>query len=176
MGALLPRRGDRETPPGDDTPIVVDLVWRWGLRGAFAARLLVHFLLRPTVVGAHVVVRVGDRVLMVRNSYRRGLGLPAGRVDRGETPVMAACRELREEVGLVCEPGRLRCLGTAVLAHEWMTDHLHVFELVLDAEPPLRPDRREVVWAGFVAEAEIGNRRLQAPTRAWRNGLTASQT
>jgi len=138
---------------------------------AFRARLALHFVLRPRVSGAHVVVRVGDRVLMVRNSYRRGLGLPAGRVGRKETPAEAACRELREEVGIQCSVGDLEAVGSTVLRHEFMTDQLHVFQLILDAAPPVRPDRREVTWAGFMTLDDVASADLQAPARTWFEGI-----
>ncbi len=49
-------------------------------------------------------VDANDEVILVRQ-YRCAFGkklieLPAGRIDRGETPLQAAKRELREEVGL----------------------------------------------------------------------------
>ena len=49
-------------------------------------------------------VDANDEVILIRQ-YRCAFGkklieLPAGRIDRGETPLQAAKRELREEVGL----------------------------------------------------------------------------
>lgn len=56
--------------------------------------------------GSVAVIPVHDdgRVILIRQ-YRCAFGvdmieLPAGRIDRGETPLQAARRELREEVGL----------------------------------------------------------------------------
>jgi 8-oxo-dGTP pyrophosphatase MutT (NUDIX family) len=59
-------------------------------------------LLSPTfAVGALVIVRRTDgHVLLVRQSYRPDWFLPGGLLQRGETPVQAAARELAEEVGL----------------------------------------------------------------------------
>jgi len=59
-------------------------------------------LLSPTyAVGALVIVRRPDgHVLLVRQSYRPNWFLPGGLLQRGEQPVQAAARELREEVGL----------------------------------------------------------------------------
>jgi 8-oxo-dGTP diphosphatase len=59
-------------------------------------------LISPTyAVGALVVARRPDgRVLLVRQSYRSDWFLPGGLLQRGETPVEAAARELAEEVGL----------------------------------------------------------------------------
>ena len=51
-------------------------------------------------VGAMGVVVVDGEVLLVRQSYRNGWGVPGGLLDRGERPEAAVVRELREEVGI----------------------------------------------------------------------------
>jgi ADP-ribose pyrophosphatase YjhB (NUDIX family) len=52
-------------------------------------------------VGAMCVVRRQDgAVLLLRNSYRPGWGLPGGMLRRGEEAIDAVTREVREEVGL----------------------------------------------------------------------------
>ena len=115
-----------------------------------------NFLLRPTITGAIVLVRVGEQLLLIRPSYRPWYTVPGGRVDRGETPRLAAARELHEEVGLAVEPGALRELGEFVVHHSHIEDHVHAFELRLAAPPELCIDSREVVWAGFHAETALG--------------------
>jgi len=52
-------------------------------------------------VGAMCVVRRSDgAILLLRNSYRPGWGLPGGMLRRGEAVADAVLREVREEVGL----------------------------------------------------------------------------
>ncbi len=65
------------------------------------AKLAVR-LFKPYLRGVRVIVRSEDDVLLLRQTYgRRDLwGLPGGHIDRGEDPVTAGARELREEVGL----------------------------------------------------------------------------
>jgi 8-oxo-dGTP diphosphatase len=59
-------------------------------------------VINPTFsVGAAVLVERPDgRVLLVRHSYRRRWGTPGGLLNRGETPDVAARREVGEEIGL----------------------------------------------------------------------------
>lgn len=57
----------------------------------------------PTWYIALVVVREGDRFLLVHETRDRGWYLPAGRVDPGESLLEGAAREVREEAGLEVE-------------------------------------------------------------------------
>ncbi len=61
---------------------------------------------RPRL-GAIAVVRRGDQVLLAQRSkggYIGRWGFPGGHVERGETVIEAAMRELREETGVTAEP------------------------------------------------------------------------
>lgn len=76
----------------------------WG-RLPLAARLFVVRRATPSFhVGAICVIERPDgKLLLVRNSYRKGWGFPGGFLKRGETPFDAARRETREEIGVVVE-------------------------------------------------------------------------
>ncbi len=53
------------------------------------------------------MVRRGDQVLLAQRSkggYIGRWGFPGGHVERGETVIEAAIRELREETGVVADP------------------------------------------------------------------------
>lgn len=146
-------------------PALVDRTWRAGLRLGWVALRAWWFVRRPTITGAHVVVRCGGRVLAVEHSYKRGIGLPAGSAHRGESPRETAARELGEEVGIRAAPEALRPLG--VLDYRWRhaTERAHFFALDLEAEPEVRIDRREIVAARFGAPSELLAEPLLPPVR-----------
>ncbi len=50
-----------------------------------------------------VVIRAGDKILMVERRDGNGLGLPGGHIKQGETVEAAAQREVKEETGLNLE-------------------------------------------------------------------------
>jgi 8-oxo-dGTP pyrophosphatase MutT (NUDIX family) len=129
---------------------LVDAAWRAGLCVAFAAQRAYWFAFRPAIRSVHVAVWSGGRVLLVRQSYRRGLGLPAGGLRRGERPERAAARELREEVGIDTAPARLRLVAEPVVHHEYKEDHMRIYRVDVEPEPAIAIDRREVIWAGFL--------------------------
>jgi 8-oxo-dGTP diphosphatase len=65
-----------------------------------------------SVVDAHVILRRAGRVLLLRRTgdvYASSqLCLPSGHLERGESIVQAAVREVFEETGIVLDPGTLR--------------------------------------------------------------------
>src|SRR5262249_60964323 len=68
-------------------------------------RRIVRSFQQKYVIGAVVLVRDSDapapgRMLLLRQPSKDGWGLPAGLLNRNETPVQAAVRELFEETGI----------------------------------------------------------------------------
>jgi 8-oxo-dGTP diphosphatase len=62
----------------------------------------------PCVGG--VITDDRGRLLLIKRGHAPGAGLwslPGGRIEPGETDAEALVREMREETGLVVEPGRL---------------------------------------------------------------------
>ena len=106
-----------------------------------------NFLFRPECHGVWIAVWAEDRLLVVQNAYRNSITLPGGSIDRGEQPVDAALRELREEVGIEAAPQDLLFWGQYLSFVEYKRDHINLFELKLPAMPPFRLDNREVNWA-----------------------------
>ncbi len=76
----------------------------WRRAPLFARQFLIRRATPTFSVGAMCVVERADgALLLVRNAYRPGWGLPGGFLKRGETPVEAVRREVQEEVGVEVE-------------------------------------------------------------------------
>jgi ADP-ribose pyrophosphatase YjhB (NUDIX family) len=101
--------------------------------------------------GAHVLaVDEMGRVLVVRTTYLgRQWMLPGGRVERGETPHLAAERETREETGLDVEIAGLRLID----AHH-PRDVSFVFAGRITGGA-LDPQLGEIAEVGWLSRAEI---------------------
>ncbi len=89
--------------------------------------------LRETVVhpGGAVVVAVKDngKIILVkqfRYPFQESLyELPAGKLDDGEDPVVAAPRELKEETGF--STAKIRKLGSIYTSPGFCTEELHIY-------------------------------------------------
>jgi len=92
--------------------------------------------------GAVVMVAISEPgVVLLTREYACGLhryelGLPRGRIDDGETPLQAANRELKEEVGFGAR--RLQVLRTLSLVPSYM-DHVTHLVLAQDLYPERLP-------------------------------------
>ncbi|WP_250625173.1 ADP compounds hydrolase NudE [Pinirhizobacter soli] len=86
--------------------------------------------MKSSGLGAVIIVPMQDdeTVLLVREYgvgvERYELGLPKGRLDRGETVLEGANRELKEEVGYGAR--QLKSLGVLSLSPSYMTHQTHV--------------------------------------------------
>ena len=91
-----------------------------------------------------------DTVLLIRE-YSTGsadyqLGLPKGRIERGEDPLQAADREIREEVGYGAR--NLQLLRTFSIVPSYIRHQTHVIlarDLFPDRQPGDEPEPIEVV-------------------------------
>lgn len=81
------------------------------------------------------------------------LELPAGVMDPGEEPEVAARRELREEVGKDC--GELIQLGGFYMAAGYSTEFMHVFLALKLKDSPLEQDDDEFLTTVLVPLSEL---------------------
>jgi len=131
---------------------VFDPAMRVALWCAYHLLLAWWFLRRPNHYGAVVAIWVGPQILMIRHSYRRNwLSWPGGSVRRGEAPLEAARRELREETGLNITDDSLRFVGRVLERWEWRYDYVSLFELRLKRAPSLHLDGCEVIDAKLMS-------------------------
>jgi 8-oxo-dGTP pyrophosphatase MutT (NUDIX family) len=139
---------------GDRWP---DPLHRLGYRIAHRCLLAWWWLRRPSARGAGVALwRDDGRLLVVRTSYRGALlSLPSGGLAAGEEPRTAAARELREELGIELAPAELREAWRIAFVFEHRRIEETVFEPLRPTNQQPRPDRREIVWAGWLSPAEI---------------------
>ncbi|RNJ62314.1 MAG: NUDIX domain-containing protein [Porphyrobacter sp. IPPAS B-1204] len=99
------------------------------------------------IAGVSVVITnlTGD-VLLLKHSYGPAVwSLPGGGLARGEDPVAAARREVREELGV--ELARIEPIGTLEEVLSGSPHTAHIFAAVCDQRP--KPDGREVIEARF---------------------------
>jgi 8-oxo-dGTP pyrophosphatase MutT (NUDIX family) len=120
---------------------------RLAYRVAHAGRRVWWFVRRPRVTGCRVLAFDAEgRVLLVRHSYGTGNWMaPGGGMRRGEDPLLAAARELREETGC-----RLDQAWRVAGAEEPLKGATNVVHIVAgEAVGTPVPDEREVIEARF---------------------------
>jgi 8-oxo-dGTP pyrophosphatase MutT (NUDIX family) len=128
---------------------------RFAYRAAYLAARTWWFIRRPQTAGSLVALWCEGRLLVVRTSYRRLYALPGGALKRSETSRAAAERELFEELRIAIPASRYQLAWHGTLRFEHRLDTVTVWEVVLDALPPIRVDGLEVVWAGWKTPDEI---------------------
>lgn len=134
---------------------MIDRAYQLAYKAAYRVMRVYWETLSPDTHGALVAIWHRGRILLVKNSYLDYWSLPGGYVRRSETAKQAALRELEEEVGLSGVPEE--DLAPALdVRHRWegKNDHVEIFDLEVDAPPPVQIDNREVVEARFFTPRE----------------------
>lgn len=121
------------------------------------------------ISGVSVVITnlTGD-VLLLKHSYGSDVwSLPGGGLRRGEDPMEAARREVREELGM--ELARIELIGTLNEVLSGSPHTAHIFAGVCDRQPRL--DGREVIEARFFPSHSLPEplgRHTRTRIAAWR--------
>lgn len=114
---------------------------------AHAARHRWRCWRKTPIAGVSVIItNLGGDVLLLKHSYGPAVwSLPGGGLARGEDPLEAARREVREELGV--ELARIEPVGTLEEVLSGSPHTAHIFAAVCDRRP--QPDGREVTVARF---------------------------
>lgn len=130
-----------------------------------SAAVLVPLMYRAGAL-AVLYTRRSDRLA----SHTGQVAFPGGRFDRRDTNLLAAAlRETHEEVGI--EPHRVRVLGTFPGRRTNATDiAVTPFVGVIEGDPQLRPDPKEVAEIFHVPLAALSDPRFRGSHRWKRNG------
>ncbi|GAA1703896.1 NUDIX hydrolase [Fodinicola feengrottensis] len=101
-------------------------------------------------VGSVVLLRdENDRLLMLRQPPNRGWSLPGGLINKRETPVDAAARELREETGVRLRPDQLTQAVPSAMVNPRTQQVDCVFTATVSSSVQVDPDPVEVIEAGW---------------------------
>ena len=125
------------------------------------------FVRRPHTYGSVVALWHGDRVLLVRSSYRNLYTLPGGFLRSGETARDAAIREVFEELRIAIAPDALSAAWHGSITFEHRDDTVTVWETTLDSSPPAQIDGGELIWAGWKTRAQALSLPLLPHVRAY---------
>jgi 8-oxo-dGTP pyrophosphatase MutT (NUDIX family) len=126
---------------------------RLAYRAAYRALALSWLVRRPAKLGVKCLLVNGDRLLLVRHTYgHRDWDLPGGAMRRGEPPLAAAQREMREELGI--EADCWTSLGTVEGSVDHRRDTIFVFRVQL-AAPTVTINRGELATASWFAGSNL---------------------
>ena len=97
--------------------------------------------------GAVIVACKGDKILLVKQ-YRYAISktiyeLPAGKLEYGEEPLLAAKRELREETGYIAE--NWESLGFINTTAGICNEKLYLFKAEIKDFIGQKPDKNEII-------------------------------
>jgi 8-oxo-dGTP diphosphatase len=137
------------------------LVYRYGSRAVRVWR----WLTKPHTSGAHVMLWHGDRLILLRTSYRCDWTAPGGGIKSDERPIDAVLREAAEELGLNLRAEDLHLVEVG--EHYWENRHdkVYLFESQLAEMPLIQIDNREIVEARSVTLAEAQALHVALPLR-----------
>lgn len=107
----------------------------------------------PTIEVAAIYVNVQDQLLLLELSHNKQeagfWGVPAGKIERHESPISSAKRELFEETGIEISETSLLSQGQLYIRKPEIDYTYHLFALNLDNMPDihLSAEHQNYLWA-----------------------------
>jgi 8-oxo-dGTP diphosphatase len=102
---------------------------------------------------------VGEKFLLLKRHSDKPQGgtwcLPAGKMEKGETPLEAVLREVKEETGIDLCSTTLNLVGTFTIEHEKGRIIFHTYSCRLQKLPDLSIDETESVEYRWTSYNEI---------------------
>ncbi len=109
-------------------------------------------------IRATVIYRRDDEILFVRKRKSKW-NLPGGRVERGESPMQAALREMQEETGLE--------FNTLSFVSKYQENHVVHFLFEARRTLPKKPrPRNEIDACRWVSMKQLWKRNVRGPIRS----------
>lgn len=121
-----------------------------------------HSIIRLHTAGL-IALREG-KLLLAYSNHKKAWYLPGGKIDSGETPREALCREIGEELNMSLDPhllqyvGRITAPAWGELPHVLMEQDCFRYDL----EEPVRPGG-EIGGLRYFDRAEYGQEPAQVP-------------
>ena len=141
--------------------------WHFIYNILYRLHLVYCFFARPKVKGAYIICLYEQKVLIIKNSYKTYYTIPCGKVDKGESALEAAKRELKEEVNLDFPLSNFTFIEKFINETEYKYDQQYYYLINLDANDlsQIKVDGIEVVEAELYTKNDINKLNVFPPVK-----------